>query len=560
MAEPTTAEKRAALDAAFAKRKARANALAEATVRNIPDLAKQGPGAVVDALKDAYGLGERYLRSRTPGGVVADVAGGARALRDATTRYATDRAQNPMKVLADAYGVGEDIVTAVPQAVEDVAKLSERAQALKASDPEAARRLQASIAMAALGVVPGVRKGKLAAKYGVEAPAKKLSTKASQPLPAIVGRASPAQEVLRLRAAQLDIPKQKDRLQPSGYEVFKTTPEAYARTPLWVPQTTREEVQALQPRLPEGREYPLEGRIQPLIDDREALSRFMAKSIEDVDPNLPASRFYQTGPMYEGLAEAGGLGEQGAKDYMEKYFRPAFAGSSPRTPTPQNLRNATLLNYLKASGEELPGYYERKGNFKGYNMLGSHYDLTDRLSSGTIDIGKNPKPYGYGHASVGNLNHVAADTHNIRAVLMNYDRMNPGGVPKGWFKTPEAWEAYQGGLSFNAAADIDDSLRSAAITKGREAQVEYGPMTDISHGIGRMLDIPSSTAQARVWFKEGQNTGLMSPEKSIPNLANDAIDITAQGLGITPEAVLRLVANLDIPVLAKGGLVEKYGV
>jgi len=179
MAAPTTVKKRAALDAAFAKRKARANALAEATVRNLPDLAKQGPGAVADALKDAYGLGERYLRSRTPGGVVADVAGGARALRDATTRYATDRAQNPMKVLADAYGVGKDIVTAVPQAVEDVAKLSERAQALKASDPEAARRLQASIAMAALGAVPGVRKGKqavkaaekLAAKYDVEAPA-----------------------------------------------------------------------------------------------------------------------------------------------------------------------------------------------------------------------------------------------------------------------------------------------------------------------------------------------------------------------------------------------------
>jgi hypothetical protein len=157
-----------ALDAAFAKRKARANALAEATRRNLPDLATQGPGAVVDALKDAYGLGERYLRSRTPGGVVADVAGGARALRDATTRYATDRAQNPMKVLADAYGVGEDIVTAVPQAVEDVAKLSERAQALKASDPEAARRLQASIAMAALGVVPGVRKGKQVAKAAIK--------------------------------------------------------------------------------------------------------------------------------------------------------------------------------------------------------------------------------------------------------------------------------------------------------------------------------------------------------------------------------------------------------
>lgn len=164
----TTAEKRAALDAAFAKRKARANALAEATRRNLPDLAKQGPGAVVDALKDAYGLGEKYLRSRTPSGVVADVTKGARALRDATTRYATDRAQNPMKVLADAYGVGEDIVTAVPQAVEDVAKLSERAQALKASDPEAARRLQASIAMAALGAVPGVRKGKQAVKAAIK--------------------------------------------------------------------------------------------------------------------------------------------------------------------------------------------------------------------------------------------------------------------------------------------------------------------------------------------------------------------------------------------------------
>jgi hypothetical protein len=58
--------------------------------------------------------------------------------------------------------------------------MSERAQALKATDPAAARRMQAGIAMAAMGVMPGVRTGKrvakavdeaekLAAKYGVAA-------------------------------------------------------------------------------------------------------------------------------------------------------------------------------------------------------------------------------------------------------------------------------------------------------------------------------------------------------------------------------------------------------
>ena len=170
--------KTAAIDAALAKRGQRASALFDATVENIPDLVQGAGRGALDVLGRAYGVGKKYVQSRTPQQVAGDVAKGLGAVGDATARYATDRAQNPLKLLGDAYGVGKDFLTAVPQAVGDVAQMSERAQALKATDPAAARRMQAAIAMAAMGVMPGVRTGKkvakavdeaekLAAKYGL---------------------------------------------------------------------------------------------------------------------------------------------------------------------------------------------------------------------------------------------------------------------------------------------------------------------------------------------------------------------------------------------------------
>ena len=193
-----------ALDAEIAKRRARSEALTRATVKNLPDFATQAPGAVLDALKDAYRVGEAYARSHTPEAAMADVKRGAGALKDAAVRYGVDRAQKPIKLLADAYNVGKDTITAVPQAVGDVATLSEKAQRLKATNPEAARRLQGGIALAALGAIPAVGKGgklvreaeKVGAEEAARAEARRLAERVAEQLPAgVKRRVSPAEAV-----------------------------------------------------------------------------------------------------------------------------------------------------------------------------------------------------------------------------------------------------------------------------------------------------------------------------------------------------------------------------
>ena len=189
-------------------------------------------------------------------------------------------------------------------------------------------------------------------------------------------------------------------------------------------------------------------------------------------------------------------------------------------------------------------------------MLGMHYDLSNRLLSGTGDIHINPKPIQFGGAIGGDLNKVAADTHNIRAILSILNEIKPGSVPLEWLK-PEARAKYLSEGVFDPARDVEDSLASVA-RNGKKSQVEYGPVADINTLAGKSLSIPSGVAQSRLWFAKGPETGLMSGEKTLVDLMNDQHNVTGQALGITPDDVLKMYAHHEIPLLAKGGLVEKY--
>jgi len=367
------------------------------------------------------------------------------------------------------------------------------------------------------------------------------------------------------RAAELGV-KASARRRPLGANpAFETTPEAYARTTDIVPQSTAEEAMARVPRLgPGDSKYPNNGRMLPLMDLREGIAEQLA---DDIRPHLGSNtqNFYNTGPVYEGLDRVG----INPEDFMRNSLAPTYAGTSPRTNTLQNLRNASMIEYLRGQGVPIDEHtYDTLGNVKGYPMMASHYALTDRLLRGANDINRNPKPTEFMGNVAGDLAGVTGDVHNIRGILYALNKKYPGAVPLD-FLDPSARARYLETQQFNPASDVLDALGSATRNRAK-SQVEYGPLTDINQSAAEKLGIPGAHEQALQWFQYGDKTGLGSEPKTIADLLNDRLDVTGQVLGEDPQQVLRRYANpnleMRVPIMAKGGPVdtdrlrEKYSV
>lgn len=370
------------------------------------------------------------------------------------------------------------------------------------------------------------------------------------PAPVTIRRADPAVKVLDARAKQV---LQQTRMKPSGANpALDTSIAAHRRTTERVPQSSRQVAQAELPRISRFEKHPAGDRIRPILDYRDELAELMAGRIGGMTNSAP-DLFYHNGPLYEGL-EKQGFSPSEADDFVQKRFAPLYAGTSPRTATDQNLRNASLLHYLDANGYPLHEARDAS-NLTGYPMMDMHYDLSDKLLRGEDIRGTNTKPTEFQHAVAGDLGRVVGDTHFMRGTLGLLEELTgKGSIPEG-FILPHARDKYRDTGELNFAGDIDDQFK-VQTRGGQKRQVEYGPFADIAFDASDLLGIHPSQVQSRMWFRMGDKTGLRSEEKTLPDLLNDQLDITGQTLGIEPGEVLKLWATGKIPLMAEGGLVS----
>ena len=355
-------------------------------------------------------------------------------------------------------------------------------------------------------------------------------------------------DVLNARAAEMDLPAKK-RVQPRADQpgVIETTPEAYERQPIKFDQ----DLASLAPRRPDDKPYPKGDRVRPLIDRRDEIA---AKLAERAQGQLGTNTqfFYHTGPIYEAAIKAG-LSPDEARAWLRD-FSQAYAATSPRTETAQNLRNATLamakreadIPFRDVIGSGTGGISE-----KGYPMMtgegGIHGLLLDAVEGPGINRATNPKPATFAGNVEGNLSGVTADTHAIRGALDALNEIEPGSIPEQWIK-PKFREQYKKDpSSLDPATMIDDTLASAKID-GKDMQVEYGPVADVYVRMAEMMGVSPAEAQSMGWFGSGARTGLASESKTIAELVNDRIDVTAQLLDITPEEAARKLFRREIPL------------
>jgi len=381
-----------------------------------------------------------------------------------------------------------------------------------------------------------------------------LGTRVPKPAieaPAILPRQVPnAEDIAAVRQAAVEYGRKG--WPTASREVFHTNPESYAETESLVPQVS------IKDRLPgplPGEKLPNMGRVEPIIGSTEEIANRIAERLDPMvrrgDETL---KFYHTGPVIRGLERYGDLTTPQAAQFMRDWAGQG-AATSPRTQTPPNLRNASWLQYLRATGNPLtPERYEAEGNVPGFPMMGMHVDLADKFARGVENPWINPKPTVFRENWSGNLPDVTGDTHNIRSTLYEFDKVHPGQLPPQWFNTPEAYAKYRReGFEALDPGDIKDTLGSTTV-KGVKRQSEYLPMTQPWYRAAQKVGIAPAEAQSGGWFSYGPITGLQSPPKTIPNLLNDQIEATAKAMGVPHEKAVHWWAKRMIPLASLAGM------
>jgi hypothetical protein len=221
-----------------------------------------------------------------------------------------------------------------------------------------------------------------------------------------------------------------------------------------------------------------------------------------------------------------------------------------------NLRNSAYLLHQRAEGN--PFTTDRKqaeGNRPGFPMMDMHTNLADSFATGMEDPWKNPKPYTFRENWSGNLQDITGDTHYIRKILDNYDKLDPGGLHPGWFDNKKGgYDAYKANKGFAETGKlpigaIKDTLGGAVVPgAGREGQTEYPVLTHPGYLAAQKLGITPAEMQAAMWFIGGDRTGLKSPPMTIPDLFNAQIEKTSNVTGEDPQKIFQLFSRGRIPL------------
>ena len=360
--------------------------------------------------------------------------------------------------------------------------------------------------------------------------------------------------VLKERAKQMDL-KPKDRVQPSNQDpLFDTSPESYENIMV-------EQKETYVPRNTKTNTMPKNNRTNKVVEKTDEIAKVLAERIEPFK-GTNVQYFYHTGPILQKAVDMGVPREQAEKQLYD--FALNYAVTSPRTMTEQNLRNASLVatkQTLDIPLTEIVGPGMAKGiNEKGYPMMigptGIHKKLTDEKKRNELNPDLNPKPITFAQNVLGNLEGVTVDTHAIRAVFDVMNELEPGSVPiefiggKNAKDTKRFREMYKKDpSSLDVATMIDDTLGKQMID-GKAMQTEYAIFSDLYKKVAELAGVRPAEAQSLSWFANGQKTGLSSEPKTVVDLINDRVDVTAQILKQDKETVFKKFFEGKLPLLA----------
>lgn len=260
--------------------------------------------------------------------------------------------------------------------------------------------------------------------------------------------------------------------------------------------------------------------------------------------------WYNTEPLRQRMAEV-----MPADEVTPRYGRmmDLIAATSPRSKVPDNVRTGSYYNYL--SENSLP-ISDKPA--KGYGSVAQKLHAGN--ARGIADIGgwdvfKNPKPASFSTNLQGNQQNVTIDTHNMRLpgiLSRDEDFLTTSIVPEKGAEPirPRELLAVRG-------VTMDDLAADPVMWDTKPRPNEYGYYEKWQQDQARDMGISPAQYQASMWLGGGDDTGLGSAAEPFLQTFEARVLYTAERMGMDPEDVLNLAVRGDIPLLAKGGRVEK---
>ena len=364
------------------------------------------------------------------------------------------------------------------------------------------------------------------------------------------------EDILRLRSEQMAL-KPNQRIQPNP-AIPRMIDQNYSQP---APFTDLPDLSTMYPRNADpAAALPLGDRARVLVDRKDEISSALANAIrQSGQMDSPTRYFYNSdGPLYRAAREAG-LSEDEALTFVQD-FASRVAATSPRTDVTQNVRNASLAMSKDAQGiplREIVGSGSGGISEHGYPMMtgdaGIHGKLIDMINeTGGINPYTNTKPSMFAANVGGNRSGATVDTHAIRGILMTLNDMDAGSVPLDFIETG-ARDAYLADPTSLVPNMIRDTVgqQVADTPMGRmKVQTEYPVFADILHGAADQLGVSPAEAQSMAWFGLGDRTNLGSEFKTLSDVVDDRINVTAQAAGVSPEVVRNAFFRRQIPLMS----------
>ena len=312
-------------------------------------------------------------------------------------------------------------------------------------------------------------------------------------------------------------------------------------------------------------------RATDLLSNRRVTSQ--AKKYAQKGMEMMPERWYATSPLYELYVE-----ELGPEKGREKFIRDIdiLAGTSPRSKIPQNIRTASLYQYMAEQGMDLPESTKKMSEGysvdeifppKGYGSIaqGTHLGNVKKILSGEgMDPKKNPKPLSFSANLQGNESVITADTHYVRMLgmlsqdprflaesaevgrenkkgEMVYEKINP----KQMFKDGEL--------------TIKEALKNPTYWESAPTKPEYEALEKVGLKLAKQLGVTPARFQEAVWVGAGDLTGLQSPPEPFLRTLENRVKYTAEQFGADPEMVLRQYIRGEIPLAQMQDMQEQYG-
>lgn len=302
--------------------------------------------------------------------------------------------------------------------------------------------------------------------------------------------------------------------------------------------------------------FPLNNRALAVRDKSDAIADAIAEKLKD-KVGSKEQFFYNTGPIIEKALELG-IDKDEAIEKLSM-FATNYAVTSPRTETAQNLMNASIVSAKQNANIPMTKIIGPGGegiNEKGYPMMigptGIHKKLIDQSAIGELNMNTNPKPFSFAENVSGNLEPSTVDTHNIRAILLTMNDIEPGSLPIEWIKKSKQSDYKKNPSALNAL-DIDDNFKTQMVN-GQKSKPEYGIFHEVNKKVGERLNIKPAEAQALIWFNYGDRTNLLSEPKTIIELLEERVDVTSQLTKKSKDQVFKEFFTGTSPLLSVGGL------